>query len=166
MELFLIFLVLSLILCFMIKFQISLTMYKYLTKKPLGLQSVLDLLILDMLPVSFFNRTFFTFAFLLPGSLYGQLDFYLAQGIVFVLINGRIYLCVLFQNYLFVKAILIFRGHWLNRSSLPLTLLFTNFSTRWPSELLVIRFFSFSQLTAASNQNKYKIRPSVVRMVN
>ena len=111
---FLTILVLSHILCFIIIVKLSVIMHNYLIKKPSGLQSILDLLILDLIKVNLFNIIVFTFGFLLPGSLYGKLDYFTAQIIVFILINCRIFVCLLFQNFLMTKAILVFKEHWLN----------------------------------------------------
>ena len=106
-------LVLFHIICSIISIRLMITIHKYLKKKPLGLQTVLDLLILDMIKVSLFNRTFFNICFILPGSLYGQFDFLTSQIIIFILINTRVILCTLFQNYLVIKSILIFKPYWL-----------------------------------------------------
>ena len=108
-------LVTSLLLNFIISVNLSLLIYKYLMKKPLGLQSVLDLIILDMIRVNLFNGIFFYGGFVVPGSLYGKFDYFTSQVIVFMLVNSRVLLFALFLNYLVTKAILIFKGPcWFN----------------------------------------------------
>ena len=107
-------LVISYLLCFINGVKLSLTIYTYLIKKPFGLQSVLDLLILDMIKVTLFLRTFFILCFLLPGCFYGRLDYFTSQLIIFILINVRVFFHAQLQYYLVIKAILIFKGHWLN----------------------------------------------------
>ena len=107
-------LVASHLVCSLISYKLMMIIDKYLTKKPPGLQSVLDLLILDITKLSWYIRIFFIFGFLLPGSLYGKLDYFTSQVCIFTLINIRLLSCLQFEIYLVVKFILIFKSHWLN----------------------------------------------------
>ena len=86
--------------------------HKYLRRKPPGLQSVLDLLIIDLVSVQMFNYTFFMF-FLLLGILHGHLPFLMSQWIVLILQNSDVYVMGLFQCFLLIKAVVIFKGSWL-----------------------------------------------------
>ena len=86
--------------------------HKYLRRKPPGLQSVLDLLIIDLVSVQMFNYTFFMI-FLLLGILHGHLPFLMSQWIILILQNSDVYVMGLFQCFLLIKAIVIFRGSWL-----------------------------------------------------
>ena len=87
--------------------------YLYLKKKPPGLQTVLDLLIIDLLRLQMFNHTFFII-FLLSGYLHGHLPFYVSEVMIFILTNGQTYLFGLFQFFLIAKAVMIFKRSWLD----------------------------------------------------
>ena len=77
-----------------------------------GLQSILDLLIIDIVRVQMFNYVFFM-CFLFIGIFHGQLPFLTSQLIVFILQNSDVYVSGLFQCFLVIKAVLIFRGSWM-----------------------------------------------------
>ena len=77
-----------------------------------GLQSVLDLLIIDIVKVQMFNYVFFI-CFLFIGIFHGQLPFFTSQLIIFILQNSDVYVLGLFQCFLVIKAVLIFRGSWM-----------------------------------------------------
>ena len=93
------------------------SIYFYIKRKPPGLQSVLDLLIIELLRTHFFTYTFFIFCFLFPGFFYGQLPYVLSQVIIFLLYNSSLYFFGLLQSFLVTKAILVFKGQWLNEVS-------------------------------------------------
>ena len=77
-----------------------------------GLQSVLDLLIIDLVKAQMFNYAFFMCC-LFIGIFHGQLPFFASQLIVFILQNSDVYVLGLFQCFLVIKAVLIFRGSWM-----------------------------------------------------
>ena len=105
-------LTLSHLLACIVSIIIRVIIYNYLKKKPPGLQSVLDLLIIDLVRVQMFNYAFFM-CFLFIGILHGQLPFLTAQLIIFILQNSDVYVLGLFQCFLVIKAVLIFRGSWI-----------------------------------------------------
>ena len=105
-------LTLSHLLACIVSIIIRVIIYNYLKKKPPGLQSVLDLLIIDLVRVQMFNYAFFM-CFLFIGILHGQLSFLTAQLIIFILQNSDVYVLGLFQCFLVIKAVLIFRGSWI-----------------------------------------------------
>ena len=85
---------------------------KYIKKKPPGLQSILDCLILELiqwhrLQISVLVVTYFS------GILYGQLDPWTAKALNAVMTNVTILVHAYVQVILFVKAILIFKQGWL-----------------------------------------------------
>ena len=84
-------------------------LYKYLRKKPLGLQSALDHLIIDMVKYQMFNYTLFMI-FLSGGLLHGQIPYLPSKIFVWILIQSGVYLLGLYQFFIIVKAIIIFRG--------------------------------------------------------
>ena len=87
-------------------------LYKYLKKKPLGLQSALDHLILDMVKNQMFNYTLFIL-FLFCGLVHGELPYLPSQIFIWILIQSGVYLLGLYQFFLIVKGIIIFRGVWI-----------------------------------------------------
>ena len=91
-------------------------MYKYLRNKPPGLQSVLDLLLMDLLRVQMFNYTFFII-FLLCGYFHGHLPYDISQVMIFLSLNVNVCLLGLFQFFLVTKAVMIFRRPWLDEVS-------------------------------------------------
>ena len=99
-------------LAFIASLVMRIIIYKYLKKKALGLQSVLDLLIIDLVKIQMFNYSFFMF-FLLLGMCHGKLPFWTSQVVIFIMQNSDVYMMGLFQCFLVIKAILVFRGSWL-----------------------------------------------------
>ena len=99
--------------CYIISIILRIIIYKYIKKKPPGQQSVLDLLILDIISLQAFYSTSFLVV-MLVGLLHGQVPFILSQVLILVLtlipITMSTCLC---QCFLIVKAILIFKGHWI-----------------------------------------------------
>ena len=91
-------------------------MYKYLGNKPPGLQSVLDLLIMDLLRVQIVNYTIFMI-FLLSGYLHGHLPYDISQVIIFLSLNVNAYMLGLFQFFLAAKAVMIFQRSWIDEVS-------------------------------------------------
>ena len=106
------FLALSHLLACIVSFILRIIIKNYLKKKPPGLQSVLDLLIIDLVRVQMFNYAFFMCS-LFIGIFHGQLPFFPAQLIIFILQNSDVYVLGLFQCFLVIKAVLIFRGSWM-----------------------------------------------------
>ena len=85
------------------------TILKYLDKKPLGLQSVLDLLIKDLIWCQMIQATLWII-FLLAGSLHGKLPICTAEIGLFIILNCVILVYAQYQVLLVVKALLIFKG--------------------------------------------------------
>ena len=96
---------------FTISTSLFLVIYKYLKGKPPGLQTVLDLLIIDCLKILLFNNTFSWL--LISLGFYGQINFICSQIIIFIANNFFCFLVAMFQATVIVKATLIFRGHWI-----------------------------------------------------
>ena len=104
--------VLIFLLCHILTYIVSITLrliiYKYIQKKPLGLQSILDPLILDIIRLQLAAYTFFIL-FLLAGLTHGQLPFLLSQVII-VMNNGAnnfsYGICLFFM---IIKTLLIFK---------------------------------------------------------
>ena len=90
------------------------SIYFYIKRKPLGLQSVLDLMILDLLRVYMLNYTFMMCFVTFPGYFHGHLPYVTSQVIIFILDNILSYFFGLLQCFLITKAILVFKGYWLN----------------------------------------------------
>ena len=95
---------------------IRVSIYKYIKKKLPGLQSILDLLILDLIRVQTFNYTFFILV-LLSGYFHGRIPFILSQMMIFIIQNSSVYLFCLYQYLLLIKATLVFKGLWLEHVS-------------------------------------------------
>ena len=96
---------------YLISMTIRITIYRYIKKKVPGLQSVLDLLMLDLIRVQTFNNTYFI-TMLLTGYFYGQLPNVLAQIMICLSINTAVYIFGMYQFFIIMKAILVFRGSW------------------------------------------------------
>ena len=85
---------------------------KYIKKKPPGLQSVLDCLILELIKLKRL-QTFLGLTLYFVGILYGQLHPWTAQVMIAVNSNVSVVLFANLQMILVVKAILIFKQEWL-----------------------------------------------------
>ena len=96
---------------YLISMTIRITIYRYIKKKVPGLQSVLDLLMLDLIRVQTFNNTYFI-TMLLTGYFHGQLPNVLAQIMICLSINTAVYIFGMYQFSIIMKAILVFRGSW------------------------------------------------------
>ena len=97
--------------CFTISTIFRLIIKKYIGSKPPGHQSVLDLLLLDIM----FLQTFLYINFLivLLTGLIGHIPFIISQIMLsFVMIPHVMSTC-LSQFFIVCKAILVFRGIWL-----------------------------------------------------
>ena len=86
--------------------------YKYVTSKPLGLQTVLDLLILDCVKLGTIKNILQTIIINL-GVFNGQLNMLAAKILFLVIVNFSALLIAFAQVTVVVKAILVFKGHWL-----------------------------------------------------
>ena len=91
---------------------IRVSIYRYIKRKLPGLQSILDLLILDLIRVQASNYTFFIII-LLIGFFHGEIPFVASQVMIFININLAVYLFSLYQGFLLIKATIIFKGFWL-----------------------------------------------------
>ena len=88
--------------------------FKYVQAKPPGQQTVLDLLIMDSARIwIFFNAVTNTLIFC--GLIYGHFGYSTAQVMLFIFSNVTILLFASVQVTIVVKAILIFKGHWLDQ---------------------------------------------------
>ena len=90
-----------------------LLIHQYIKKKPPGLQSVLDLLILILMKVTFGHNVVSAIARYFE-HFEGQLDTLTAKLVLFLLVNGGVLQVACLQVLLIVKAILIFKPHWLD----------------------------------------------------
>ena len=101
-----------LLFCHLILYFSSLAMrtiiYLYLKKKPPGLQTVLDLLMMNILRVQMFSYSFFMIL-LASGFFHGQLPYIVSQVMIFIAINTTVYMFGLFQFFLLAKAVMIFK---------------------------------------------------------
>ena len=85
------------------------TILEYLDKKPLGLQTVLDLLIKDIIWSQMIQSTLWII-FLAAGFLHGQLPILVGEIGLFIFLNWVIVIYAQYQVLLIVKALLIFKG--------------------------------------------------------
>ena len=86
--------------------------FKYVQAKPPGQQTVLDLLIMDSSRIWIFHNFFIT-TLIDCGLIYGRFGYFTAQVMLFTSSNITILLFASVQVTTVVKAILIFKGHWL-----------------------------------------------------
>ena len=100
------------IICFLITTPLGVVIYKYLKKKSFGMQSIIDLLIIDMIKVNTFNSIIWI-CFILVGSTSVQVPFVPSLVWSWILINSNVYLFCLYQFFLLTKTIVIFKGFWL-----------------------------------------------------
>ena len=160
--------------CIALTFRISI--YRYIRKKLQWLQSILDLLILDLIRVETVNHIIFIFI-LLAGYFHGQIPFLMAQFLTFLTINILMYLFGLCQFFLMVKAVLIFKGYWLNDVS-EVTIIWTSrlfalvmaslrfvgdFSTQKGNQGLMIKFLTGIDKETSINTGAFYL--AVVMMV-
>ena len=86
--------------------------FKYVQAKPPGQQTVLDLLIMDSTRIwIFFNAVINTL--INCGLIYGHFGYFTAQVMLFISSNAMTLPFASVQVTILVKAILIFKGHWL-----------------------------------------------------
>ena len=86
--------------------------FKYVQAKPPGQQTVLDLLIMDSTRIwIFFNAVINTL--INCGLIYGHFGYFTAQVMLFISSNAMTLPFASVQVTIVVKAILIFKGHWL-----------------------------------------------------
>ena len=100
------------VICYFVSNILRLIIYKYIKKKPLGLQSTLDPLILDIVKCQVVNYTYFMIVIII-GLTYGQLPFLLSQVIIFFTYNFNNYVYGLYLYFLAIKALVIFKGSWI-----------------------------------------------------
>ena len=105
-------LIISHVICFLFTTPLRIVIYKYLKKKSLGMQSVLDLLIIDMIKVDTFNSVSWI-CIVLSGYMHGQSPVLLSIIWTFILSYLYTYLLSLYQFFVFIKTIVIFKGVWL-----------------------------------------------------
>ena len=97
------------LICYFGTITLKVIIYKYIKKKPLGLQSILDPLILDIIRLQLFNHTFFIFM-LTIGLAHGHLPFLLSQIIIFINVSVNNCIYGLYLYFLTIKALVIFKG--------------------------------------------------------
>ena len=100
------------ILCNILSSIILVIIYKYVKSKPPGLQTVLDLLILDCVKLGIIKNILQTIIINL-GVFNGQLNMLAAKILFLVIVNFSALLIAFAQVTVVVKAILVFKGHWL-----------------------------------------------------
>ena len=97
------------ILCYIVSIALRSVIYMYIQKKPPGLQSILDPLILDIIRLQFAAYTFFIL-FLVAGLTDGQLSFLLSQVIIVMNISANNFVYGLCLFLMIIKALLLFKG--------------------------------------------------------
>ena len=97
------------ILFYIVSIALRSIIYKYIQKKPLGLQSILDPLILDIIRLQMVAYTFFIL-FLIAGLTHGQLPFLLSQVILVMSISTNNFVYGLCLFFMIIKIVLIFKG--------------------------------------------------------
>ena len=100
------------IICNILSSAILVIIYKYVNSKPPGLQTVLDLLILDCIRLGITRNILQTIMINL-GVFNGQLNILLAKILFGVTVNFSALLIAFAQVTVVVKAILVFKAHWL-----------------------------------------------------
>ena len=87
------------VICYIVSNILRVIIYKYIKKKPLGLQSILDPLILDIVRCQIANYAYFMLL-LISALAHGQLPFLLSQVIIFisVTLNNYMYGLCLYQT--------------------------------------------------------------------
>ena len=103
---------LSHLICYFGTITLKVIIYKYIKRKPLGLQSILDPLILDIIKCQMFNHTLFNLVITI-GLVYGQLPFLLSQAIIFINMTANNYIYGLYLFFLTIKALVISKRSWL-----------------------------------------------------
>ena len=103
--------------CFMVlRTSISIYLLKiivnYIEKKPPGLQSILDCLILELIKWKKV-LTFLSILGYFSGILHGELDAWTAQAMIGIYTNVMVIIIANLQMILVVKSILIFKQEWL-----------------------------------------------------
>ena len=86
--------------------------FKYVQAKPPGQQTVLHLLIMDSSRIWILHNVFMN-TLIDCGLIYGHFGYSTAQVMLFISSNLSILLVASVQVTVVVKAILIFKGHWL-----------------------------------------------------
>ena len=104
------------VICYIVSNILRVIIYKYIKKKPLGLQSILDPLILDIVRCQIANYTYFMLL-LLTALAHGQLPFLLSQVIIFISVTLNNYMYGLCMYYLVIKALVIYKGSWILETS-------------------------------------------------
>ena len=100
------------IVCNILSSAILVIIYKYVSYKAPGLQTVLDLLILDCIRLGITRNILQTIMINL-GVFNGQLNIWLAKILFGVMVNFSALLIAFAQVTVVVKAILVFKAHWL-----------------------------------------------------
>ena len=96
-------------LVYIVATSMRIVIYKYVKKKPLGLQSALDPLIIDLVQYQMLNHTLFIF-FLVCGLFHGHLPYIPSQILVLIIVHSSAFILSTYQFFLIVKAIIIFKG--------------------------------------------------------
>ena len=104
------------VLCYLVSLTLRFIIYMYIKKKPLGLQSILDPLILDIVRFQVAAYTFFIL-FALAGITHGQLPFALSQVIIVINNSTNNFVYGLFLYFLVVKALVVFKENWIQEVS-------------------------------------------------
>ena len=103
------------LLCFTISIILRHIIRKYIKSKPLGHQSVLDLLLLDIMYLQTFYYTNFLLVMLV--GMVGHIPFIMSQIMLSLVMIPMLISTCLSQLFIICKIILIFRSVWL--SDLP-----------------------------------------------
>ena len=100
------------VICYIVSNILRVIIYNYIKKKPLGLQSILDPLILDIVRCQIANYAYFMLL-LISALAHGQLPFLLSQVIIFISVTLNNYMYGLCLYYLVIKALVIYKGSWI-----------------------------------------------------
>ena len=100
------------IVCNLLSSAILVIIYKYVNSKPPGLQTVLDLLILDCIRLGIMRNILQTIIINL-GVFNGQLNILAAKILFVVIVNFSAFLIAFAQVTVAVKGILVFKAQWL-----------------------------------------------------
>ena len=104
------------VICYIVSNILRVIIYKYIKKKPLGLQSILDPLILDIVKCQIANYTYFMLL-LISALAHGQLPFLLSEVIIFISATLNNYIYGLYLYYLVIKTLVIYKGSWILETS-------------------------------------------------
>ena len=111
--------------------------YMYITKKPPGHQSVLDLVIMEYLVLSII-RNIVSVVYHYIGLFHAPIELNIAEFLYFIVVSFPRFEIASIQTILVIKAVLIFKGEWL--ADLP------DFEVIWISRKMILVYSSLTFL--------------------